>query len=77
MSFNLLKKITHLSDQSGVYQFFDSTGKMVYVGKAKNLKKRITSYFRKNNLDQKTKSMMQKVVDVKIMVTENENQALL
>lgn len=77
MQSHLLKKITSFPEQAGVYQMLDASRKILYVGKANNLKKRIASYFRKNILDPKTKAMMQKVSDIAITITENEHQALL
>ncbi|MCH9644137.1 MAG: excinuclease ABC subunit UvrC [Gammaproteobacteria bacterium] len=67
----------HTPHQPGVYQMFNKNGKIIYVGKAKNLKKRLTSYFRKNLLSQKTQVLMSQVVDIKVIITENENEALL
>src|SRR3990167_5235335 len=55
----------------------DVNKKIIYVGKAKNLKKRVSSYFRKNVKDQKTNVLMQKVCDFEVIITENENQALI
>lgn len=56
---------------------FDSEGDLLYVGKAKNLKKRLSSYFRETGLSIKTHAMMQKVVDVQVVVTHTENEALI
>lgn len=50
---------------------------VIYVGKARNLKKRLTSYFKKNQLDIKTAALMRHVLDIMITVTRNENEALL
>ncbi len=56
---------------------FDDEGTILYVGKAKNLKKRLASYFRKSGLPIKTEAMMKKVVDVQVNVTFTENEALI
>ncbi len=56
---------------------FDTDGSLLYVGKAKNLKKRLSSYFRSTGLSVKTAAMMQKVVDVQVTVTFTENEALI
>jgi len=56
---------------------FDQEQSLLYVGKAKNLKKRLSSYFRKTGLPIKTQSMMQKVVDIQVVVTHTENEALI
>ncbi len=66
-----------LPNKPGVYRFLDAQHKIIYVGKAKNLKKRVSQYFRKNITDRKTLALMEKAVDFEITVTENENQALL
>lgn len=56
---------------------FDSEGALLYVGKAKNLKSRLSSYFRSTGLAIKTEAMMKKVVDVQVTVTFTENEALI
>jgi excinuclease ABC subunit C len=65
-----------LPDNPGVYQFIDSYGKIIYIGKAKNLKKRVTSYFAKNQSG-KTTVMLNKAADIRPIVVENESDALL
>ena len=65
-----------LPDNPGVYQFIDLYGKIIYVGKAKNLKKRVTSYFAKNQSG-KTTVMLNKAGDIRHIVVENESDALL
>jgi excinuclease ABC subunit C len=64
-------------NQAGIYQMLDKDGKIIYVGKAKNLNKRLASYFRKNLDSKKTQVLMSHVASVNIMITENENEALL
>ena len=66
-----------LPSQPGVYRFLDSSGKIIYVGKAINLRKRVTSYFTKNHPDLKTRMMVRRIVDLKIIVVEKESDALL
>ncbi len=61
----------------GVYQYFDQTGKIIYVGKAKNLKKRVSSYFTKNHQSSKLRVLVKKIHDIRFIVTENEFDALL
>jgi excinuclease ABC subunit C len=61
----------------GIYQMFDAEGALLYVGKAKNLRKRLSSYFRTTGLAIKTEAMMKKVVDVQVTVTFTENEALI
>ncbi len=66
-----------LPDQPGIYQYFDSTGKIIYVGKAKNLKKRVTSYFNKNQQNRKTELLVRNISEIRHMVVETEQDALL
>ncbi len=67
-----------LPEQAGVYQFYDTHGEIIYVGKAKNLKKRVSSYFNRNKFDSyKVKVLVGKIVDVKYVVVESESDALL
>jgi excinuclease ABC subunit C len=65
-----------LPDKPGVYQFFDSAGTILYVGKAKSLKKRVTSYFSKNQSG-KTTILLRKTHDIRHIVVDNESDALL
>jgi len=68
--------LSSLPDNPGVYQFIDAWGKLIYIGKAKNLKKRVTSYFTKNQSG-KTTMMLRKADDIRHIVVENESDALL
>ena len=61
----------------GVYQFFDSSNKIIYIGKAKNLKKRVVSYFQKNLNSQKTKNLVNNIFEIKHVVVSSESDALL
>jgi excinuclease ABC subunit C len=65
-----------LPDKPGIYQFLDSAGTVIYVGKAKSLKKRVTSYFSKNQSG-KTIVLLKKSYDIRHIVVENESDALL
>ena len=69
--------VSALPDQPGIYQYFDSTNKIIYVGKAKNLKKRVSSYFNKNQQNRKTAILVRNIADIKHMVVETEQDALL
>lgn len=75
LDLNLLLKT--LPPQAGVYQFYDKNDKILYVGKAINLKKRVASYFSKNHDNAKTKILVSKIVDIKHIVVETETDALL
>jgi excinuclease ABC subunit C len=66
-----------LTSSPGVYQMFDNQGKIIYVGKAKNLKKRLSSYFRVHVDLPKTAALVKQIADIQIIITQNENEALL
>lgn len=70
-------QIQTLPDSPGVYQYYDKEGKLLYVGKAKNLKKRVSSYFNKVHEVGKTRVMVKKIVTIKHIVVPTENDALL
>ncbi len=69
--------VSVLPDQPGIYQYFDQSGKIIYVGKAKNLKKRVGSYFKKTQDNRKTELLVRNIADIKHMVVETEQDALL
>jgi excinuclease ABC subunit C len=70
-------QIQTLPDNPGVYQYFDKDEKILYVGKAKNLKKRVQSYFTKNHDNYKTSVLVKKIVSIKHIVVPTETDALL
>ena len=74
---NLELQIQTLPDSPGVYQYYDKDGKLLYVGKAKNLKKRVLSYFNKVHEVGRTRVMVRKIVTIKHIVVTNESDALL
>jgi excinuclease ABC subunit C len=69
--------VSVLPDQPGIYQYFDNTGKIIYVGKAKNLKKRVSSYFNKTQQNRKTELLVRNIADIRHLVVETEQDALL
>ena len=70
--------LTAMPDHAGIYQFFNTDGKIIYVGKAKSLKKRVYSYFSKEIFENgKTAIMVRQIADIKIILTETELDALL
>jgi excinuclease ABC subunit C len=73
----LSELIAVLPDNPGIYQFYDDNGTIIYVGKAKNLKKRVSSYFQKNPENKKTALLVRNISDIKHLVTESEEDALL
>ncbi|MCW2118301.1 excinuclease ABC subunit UvrC [Flavobacterium sp. 7A] len=70
-------QIQTLPDGPGVYQYYDKDGKILYVGKAKNLKKRVSSYFNKVHDSAKTNVLVKKIVTIKHIVVPTETDALL
>ena len=74
---NLKIKLENLTKESGVYKMLDKSGKVIYVGKAKNLKNRVSNYFVKSNLDEKTQLLQKNIDDFSIIITKTETQALL
>ncbi len=66
-----------LPNKPGIYQYFDSNGTIIYIGKAKNLKKRVSSYFSKHHEHRKTALLVRNIVDIKHMVVQSEQDALL
>jgi excinuclease ABC subunit C len=78
MNDELSQQIKMLPEDPGVYQYFDTTGKIIYVGKAKNLKKRVSSYFNKEHTDSnKTRVLVKNIVLLKYIVVDTEYDALL
>lgn len=70
--------IKNLPEKPGIYQYFDDTGIIIYIGKAKSLKKRVSSYFnRDNQLDRKTLALVKNIADIKFIIVETELDALL
>ncbi len=70
-------QIQSLPDNPGVYQYYDKDGKILYVGKAKNLKKRVASYFNKIHDNAKTNVLVRKIFTIKHIVVTSEQDALL
>jgi len=78
MDETLKDKINNLPNKPGVYQFFDREDKIIYVGKAKSLKKRVLSYFNKKNYENyRLKLLVNKIQDLKYIIVESESDALL
>nr|WP_321487671.1 excinuclease ABC subunit UvrC [uncultured Draconibacterium sp.] len=69
--------ISVLPDKPGIYQYLDQSNTIIYIGKAKNLRKRVSSYFSKNHDHRKTALLVRNIVDIKHMVVESEQDALL
>ena len=69
--------ISTIPQKPGVYHFYDSDGEVIYVGKAKNLKRRVSSYFTKTHKSLKTKNLVSKITDISCIIVETEIDALL
>ncbi|MBD5164716.1 excinuclease ABC subunit UvrC [Helicobacter sp.] len=84
LSDKVLETLKKIPDKSGVYHYFDSEGRLLYVGKAKNLKNRVKSYFRFTptlapapNLSLRIAKMVQQIAMIRYLIVENENDALI
>ena len=70
--------IKTLPEKPGIYQYFDENGKIIYIGKAKNLKKRVTSYFTKaHEFTGRIRLLVKRIADIRTMVVDSETDALL
>lgn len=78
MSSNIENKIKNAPTNPGVYQFLNNQGQIIYVGKAKNIRNRVRSYFQKSNaLNTKTQILVKNISDVEFIVTDSEVEALI
>ncbi len=77
MNPNLETKLKNLPEKPGVYQYFNEKGKIIYVGKAINLKNRVRSYFHNGVNSPKTLALVSKIYDLELIVTDNEIEALV
>jgi excinuclease ABC subunit C len=77
MPFDAKKFLKTLTSRPGIYQMMDDDGAVLYVGKAKNLRKRVASYFRSSGLAPKTKALVKRIGSVDVTITETELEALL
>lgn len=69
--------LRHLTTRPGVYQMYDAEGRLLYVGKARNLRSRVSSYFRASGLTEKTMALVARIADIQVTVTATEVDALL
>ncbi len=76
-SFDSKAFLKNLTSRPGVYRMLDAEGTVIYVGKAKNLKKRVSSYFRNQGLAPKTQALVSNIAAIEVTVTHTENEALL
>ena len=76
-TFDAASFLRTLTSRPGVYRMLGVDGGVLYVGKARNLKKRVSSYFRKSGLAPKTRALMQQMASVEVTVTNTEAEALI
>ncbi len=76
LEINLKQLVSLLPDAPGIYQFLDKSGVIIYIGKAKNLKKRVSSYFSKIHDSGKTRVLVRKIEDIHHLVVDSEEDAL-
>ena len=69
--------VSNLPDSPGIYQYLNVEGNIIYVGKAKNLKKRVSSYFNREHTNGKTRILVSKIADIRYIVVSSEEDALL
>src|SRR5207245_8680069 len=69
--------LANLTHHPGVYQMLNDKGEVIYIGKAKDLKKRVSSYFSHRTVDPKTQTLVKHIVDIDITVTNTEAEAVL
>ena len=75
---NLKDIISRLPHTPGIYKYYDREGTLIYIGKAKNLKKRVSSYFTKNHHDsRKTALLVERITDIQFTLVDSEIDALL
>jgi excinuclease ABC subunit C len=77
MPFDAPSFLENLTLRAGVYQMFDEKGELIYVGKAKNLKQRVSSYFRARGLNDKTLALVARIFRIEIIITQSETEALI
>jgi excinuclease ABC subunit C len=77
MSFDSKAFLKAVTGKPGIYRMYNAEGKVLYVGKARNLKKRLQSYFRSSGLSPKTELLVSQIADVDVTVTHTESEALL
>jgi excinuclease ABC subunit C len=77
MTFDAQAFLKSVTSKPGIYRMYNADGKVMYVGKARNLKKRLQSYFRATGLSPKTALLVSQIADVEVTVTHTESEALL
>ena len=74
----MIDKLTlDITNRPGIYKFLDQNAKIIYIGKALNLKKRVSSYFNKSVSGIKTQKLVEHISNIEVIITENEEEALI
>ncbi|MEY4728206.1 MAG: hypothetical protein RLZZ390_730 [Bacteroidota bacterium] len=76
-SFNFQEFQSSLPNAPGIYKYFDVGGELIYIGKAKNIKKRVSSYFTKSNHSYKTNELVRRIQKIEFTIVKSEHDALL
>lgn len=74
---NVKKIVLSLPDEPGIYQYLDKSGTVIYVGKAKNLKRRVSSYFNRTLDSRKTEMLVKNIADIRTIIVQTEQDALI
>ena len=69
--------LKNLTNDPGIYRMLDKSGKVLYVGKAANLQKRVSSYFNKQKISTKLQSLVSQIASIEVNITRSETEALL
>ena len=77
MSFDYRNILQNIPHKPGVYQYYDELGELIYIGKAKDLRNRVSSYFNNDNVNAKTKTLVRKIRDIKFTIVDTEIDAWL
>ncbi len=77
MSFEYRDILQNIPHKPGVYQYYDELGELIYIGKAKDLRNRVSSYFNNDNVNAKTKTLVRKIRDIKFTIVDTEIDAWL
>ena len=77
LSDSIVKTLESIPNEPGVYQYFDSSNKIIYVGKSKFLKKRVQSYFDRKHDSMRTRQLVQHIARIEYTTTQNELEALV
>lgn len=77
MEFNYKDILQQIPHKPGVYQYYDEVGELIYIGKAKDLRNRVSSYFNNDNVNAKTKTLVRKIRDIKFTIVDTEVDAWL